>query len=201
MNKVFRALLTILTGLSVWVSAAGSSEATNYLAIGFWNDAENYTFNNTSNRLWAEEYIRSKMLEEHGQRWIVEHKLAEDIGKFDYMSEAAKVAGNWDPNAYVLLICVDECFINHTDFSHWRTGHVDLKDPFVGINMFLFTGYGESICSKGLSKHLSNRQEEPAILFNALYRHCFRDAWDNFFDPWLFPKRKRPQGNYTEDYL
>lgn len=196
----------MILSLALLIPFQGSSEA-KYLVLDLWQGVENHNFDSESNREWILKCIKEKMAERGvADQWTIEWQTRyaghfPDDGNYS-MGETAKEACNWDPNAYILYIIVDECFINHTDFNTWRTGHVDVKDPFVGINCFLYSGSGERVCFEGLSRHFSNKTGPSDPLLDALYLKCFKDVWTNFFDPWLFgPKEEAPKGNYTEDYV
>ena len=199
MKNLTKVLFSITICLVVILSSMSVSEA-KYMGIVFWQDAKGFTFNNASNREWMKRHIENK-LSEQGEYWTIEWKDANALTGWEYRDELGRAAANWDPNAYGLVIVVDECFINHTDFNHWRTGHVDLKDPFVGVDLALFRGDGDTIRLAGCSKHLSNRQESDEELFNYLFRKCVTQNWDDFIMKTLFPSREKPKGNYVEDYM
>ena len=203
MKYLSRIILALVVCLTACMYFSPISEA-RYLSIVFMQDAQGHSFYNEGNKKWVADHIKFKVLTELADdSWIIDHRTINEFGDYNHLSEVAKKAGNWDPNAYVLFVYVDECFVNHTDFNNWRTGHIDLKDPFVGINTFLYSGYGEDLFVFGRSRHFSNRQEDVHVLFDALYRKCFKDAWE-FYMEHLFPwkmKIEEPKGNYTEEYL
>lgn len=199
MRILAKILFSVTISLAIILSSVSVSEA-KYMGIVFKQDAKGFTFNTASNREWLKNHIQSK-LKEHGEYWTIEWKDANSLTGWQYTDELARAAANWDPNAYGLVVIIDECFINHTDFSHWRTGHVDLKDPFVGVNLWLYRGDGEPVHLAGCSKHLTNRQESDEKLFNYLFRKCSVQNWDDFIMKTLFPVQEKPKGNYFEDYM
>ncbi len=204
MKNLSKIISALVFCLATFLYFAPISEA-KYLSIVFMQDARGHGFYNEGNKKWTTNHIKYEVLTQIADdSWTIDHRTINEFGDYDSLSEVAKKAGNWDPNAYVLFVYIDECFVNHVDFNNWRTGHVDVKDLFVGINTFLYSGYGEDLYVYGRSKRFPNKTGDTDTLLDALYRKCFKDAWEFYMEhlfPWRINTKEEYKGNYTEDYL
>lgn len=108
-------------------------------------------------------------------------------------------------DTYVMTISVSDAYIRHTEFNHWRTGKVDLKDCGISLQSFVYngaiTGVNSHIQMWGGGPTVRNLQGDTDEILDATFRKAAVEwLWRNVEPTLLGPEEKKPTGNYIEEF-